>query len=92
MADSPEIILDIISPERSLVHEPVDRVELPGALGRFEVLRNHAPLITSLVEGEVVYRTGDKAARLAVKSGFAEVCENHVNVCVELSAETGNEG
>ncbi|MBP5486356.1 MAG: F0F1 ATP synthase subunit epsilon [Bacteroidales bacterium] len=79
------IILDIISPERTLVHESVLSVELPGTLGRFEVLKDHAPLISSLVEGNIVYKIdGDKDGRITISSGFVEVCDNHVTACVEL--------
>ncbi|MBR4755955.1 MAG: F0F1 ATP synthase subunit epsilon [Bacteroidales bacterium] len=79
------IILDIISPERSLVHESVGSVELPGSFGRFEVLKDHAPLISSLDKGDVVYRMeDDKEGRVSISSGFVEVCGNHVMVCVEL--------
>ena len=79
------IILDIISPERTLVHESVLSVELPGTLGRFEVLKDHASLISSLVEGNIVYKIdGDKDGRITISSGFVEVCDNHVTACVEL--------
>ncbi len=80
-----DIILDIISPERSLVHESVGCVELPGTFGRFEVLKDHAPLISSLDKGDIVYRMGeDKEGRVSISSGFVEVCGNHVTACVEL--------
>ena len=79
------IILDIISPERTLVHESVLSVELPGTLGRFEVLKDHAPLISSLVEGNIVYKIdGGKDGKITISSGFVEVCDNHVTACVEL--------
>ena len=80
-----DIILDIISPERSLVHESVGCVELPGTLGRFEVLKDHAPLISSLEKGDIVYRMGeDKEGCVSISSGFVEICGNHVFACVEL--------
>jgi F-type H+-transporting ATPase subunit epsilon len=77
------ILLDIISPERTLVHENVSFVALPGVAGAFEVLKNHAPLITSLEAGDIRYGLQDGEKRLRVKSGFVEVKENHVTVCVE---------
>ena len=48
------IILDIISPERTLVHESVLSVELPGTMGRFVILKDHAPLVSSLCRGDIV--------------------------------------
>ena len=80
-----DIMLDIISPERSLVHEAVGSVELPGAMGRFVVLKDHAPLISSLVAGDIVYRLSDEdEGRVSIASGFVEVGENKVVACVEI--------
>ena len=75
------IHLDIITPEGTVVCQDVDRVELPGSAGRFVVLKDHAPLISSLVEGEIVY---GQEGRVHISSGFVEVADNHVLACVEL--------
>ena len=79
-----ELVLDVISPERTLVHAVVDSVELPGTKGRFEVLKNHAALISSLEKGRVVFRTGEKTESVDISSGFVEINDNHVVACVEL--------
>ncbi len=79
-----ELVLDVISPERTLVHAVVDSVELPGTKGRFEVLRNHAALISSLEKGRVNYRAGEKVESVGITSGFVEINDNHVVACVEL--------
>ena len=81
---SSAMILDVISPERTLIHAAVDSVELPGSIGRFEVLRNHAALISSLDKGRISYRAGEKTESLEITSGFAEVNDNHIVACVEL--------
>lgn len=78
------MILDVISPERTLVHAAVEAVELPGTKGRFEVLRDHAPLISSLEKGVIAYRNGESTDKVAISSGFVEVNNNHVVACVEL--------
>lgn len=78
------MILYVISPERTLVHAAVEAVELPGTKGRFEVLRDHAPLISSLEKGVIAYRNGESADKVAISSGFVEVNDNHVVACVEL--------
>ncbi len=75
--------LNIISPEGTLVDQEVDRVELPGAKGRFVVLKDHAPIVSSLVEGEIVF--GGHDGIVHIKSGFVEVVDNQVIACVELS-------
>ena len=79
------IQLDIISPVGTIVSQKVWKVELPGAMGRFVVLKDHAPLVTSLVEGEIVFgiREG-KDGVTHILSGFAEVAGNHVTACVEV--------
>lgn len=79
-----EMILDVISPERTLVHAAVEAVELPGMKGRFEVLLDHAPLISSLEKGVIAYRNGEGTDKVAISSGFVEVNDNHVVACVEL--------
>lgn len=62
----------------------VSKVELPGKMGRFMVLYNHAPLISSLVEGDVVYHGPDGRNLVRISGGFVEVYDNNVKVCVEL--------
>ena len=79
-----ELILDVISPERTLVHAVVDSVELPGTKGRFEVLKDHAALISSLEKGRVAYRIGEKTESVDISSGFVEINDNHIVACVEL--------
>ena len=79
-----EMILDVISPERTLVHAAVEAVELPGTKGRFEVLLDHAPLISSLEKGVIAYLNGEGTDKVAISSGFVEVNDNHVVACVEL--------
>ena len=78
------IKLHIVSPEGTLVEQAVSSVTLPGTLGPFMVLRNHAPIISSLEKGDIVYVSGDKEKRLSISEGFAEVRDNQVDVCVEI--------
>lgn len=75
--------LEIISPERIVFTGEVDKISLPGTLGQFSILPKHAPLISSLKEGDIAYSTaeGDKVIR--IDSGFAEVRNNKVSVCIE---------
>lgn len=78
------ILLEISSPEATLVKMMVGSVTLPGAAGSFEVLKDHAPLISSLDPGIIKYSTGTEERTLSVKSGFVEVRNNKVSVCVEV--------
>ncbi len=80
-----EISLIIMSPENVLEECTVSLVRLPGKSGAFEVLKDHAPLITALDAGDVEYVTSDgEQKKVPVKSGFAEIRKNKVSVCVEL--------
>ena len=67
------IKLSIVTPERSLVNEQVDELQIPGADGYLGVLPGHAPLFTELKVGELSYRKGNTWTSLAVAWGFAEV-------------------
>ena len=78
------IKLHIVSPERTLVEAAVEAVTLPGTLGPFEVLKNHAALISSLEKGDIVYVSEGVEQRLTILSGFVEVRDNHVDACVEV--------
>ena len=89
--NSSKIFLDVITPEKNLAHTEVDSVELPGTLGRFEVLKDHAALLSSLTEGVITYRAGDQTTSLPVKSGFVEVLDNKVTACVETSEPADTE-
>ena len=78
------MMLEILSPEQKLFSGEVESVTLPGTLGEFSVLKRHAPLISSLNQGEIKYRlkNGDEQ-RVAIRNGFVEVLKNHVSVCIE---------
>lgn len=76
--------LDIITPQKTLFSGTVDSVTLPGTLGSFTILTDHAPMISSLrINGKISYTQETKTETLVIESGFAEVWKNHVIVCVE---------
>ena len=77
--------LKIVSPERIEFEGEVKSVLVPGTLGQFQILVNHAPIISSLEKGKVVYDlpSGEKK-ELSIIGGFVEVQKNVVRVCVEL--------
>ena len=62
----------------------VESVTLPGTVGSFTVLNNHAPIISSLETGKISYKDANGKADITVKSGFAEVQNNVLSVCVEF--------
>lgn len=75
--------LDITSSHTTLFHGEVESVTLPGELGSFTVLRNHASLLSSLTDGEIVYKTaGGEEGAVPVQGGVVDVDNNVVSVCV----------
>ena len=78
------IKLHIVSPEGTLVETTVSAVTLPGTLGPFEVLKDHAALISSLDKGDIVYVSEGREHRAPIAEGFVEVRDNQVDVCVEV--------
>jgi len=75
--------LDIISPENILFTGEITSVTLPGKKGAFTVLENHAPLISSLEKGSIHVISEQKEQMIAINSGFIEVKNNVITVCVE---------
>jgi F0F1-type ATP synthase, epsilon subunit (mitochondrial delta subunit) len=76
--------LEILSPERTLYKGDVDVVTLPGTLGRFTILQDHAPMVSSLKEGIIRIKPYEgEEVELSIKGGFVEVKRNEVSVCVE---------
>lgn len=77
--------LKIISPEKIVFNGDVESVLVPGTLGSFEILNDHAPIISSLEVGNVEYGPVDGPKEiLAIKGGFVEVKKNEVSLCVEI--------
>ncbi len=76
--------LRIVSPERIEFDGEVINVTVPGTMGMFEILENHAPIISSLDKGVVEYTTSEGRKRLDVLAGFVSVKKNEVSVCVEV--------
>ncbi len=83
MADT--IQLEIVTPDRLLVNEQVEEVEIPGKSGYLEAMPQHAPLITELAPGELTYKSGGKMNRLAVSWGFAEVLPDKVTILAQTA-------
>ena len=84
MAQGDCIFLRIMTREKTLVEKTVSKVSLPGSRSAFMVLRNHAPLITSLEKGDVKYESEGVEGIVSITSGFVEVNDNMVTVCAEV--------
>ncbi len=85
MALPTHIDLQIVTPERRIVQEQVDEVEIPGSEGYFGVLPGHTPLLASLAVGELWYRKGQEKFYLSIASGFAEVLPDRVTILARIA-------
>jgi F-type H+-transporting ATPase subunit epsilon len=79
------IQLEIVTPERLVVNDTADDVQIPGRSGYLGILPGHAPLITELAVGEIAYRRAGQIKRLAVAWGFAEVLSEKVTILAETA-------
>ncbi len=77
--------LELVTPDRAIVHEQVDEVEIPGADGYFGVLPGHTPLLAALSAGVLWYRKGTEKVYLSVAYGFAEVQPDRVTILAQLA-------
>jgi F-type H+-transporting ATPase subunit epsilon len=85
MALPAHIDLQIVTPDRRIVQEQVDEVEIPGAEGYFGVLPGHTPLLASLAIGELWYRKGQEKFFLSIAFGFAEVLPDRVTILARIA-------
>lgn len=76
------MILRIVSPEKVLFKGEVKMVKLPGTAGQFTVLENHAPLISTLAAGEIIYKVAEVEKSTTIRGGVVEVRDNDVVVCI----------
>lgn len=90
MSSPAHLTLEIVTPDRALVHEDVDEVQLPATEGYVGILPGHTPLLTGLQVGQFWYRKGTEKFYLSVASGFAEVLPDRVRL-LALVAERAEE-
>lgn len=84
MADTNHLQVRLVTPDRILVDQSADAVEVPSKAGYFEVLYGHAPLLALLGPGEVRLHGGEAGEqRFSVTRGFAEVLPERVTILAE---------
>jgi len=88
MAES--IHLEVVTPSGPIVSDDVDIVSAPGYGGDFGVLANHAPFLSTIKIGSLIYKKDGKDNYLMVSGGFCEVSNNKITFLVE-SAEAGHQ-
>jgi F-type H+-transporting ATPase subunit epsilon len=81
--------LEIVTPEKHILAETVDYVEVPGQEGYMGILPGHAPLLSELGFGTLYYRKGSDIQYFAVLSGFVEVLPGRVIVLADACERAG---
>lgn len=84
MALPTKLALEIVTPDRSLVREEVDEVQVPGSEGYLGILPGHTPLLATMKVGELWYRIGQEKHFLAIAGGFVEVLPDRVTVLAQI--------
>ena len=78
------IYLDIITPEKLLFAGEIKIVKLPGTLGSFEIMENHAPMISTLTKGKIKVKDANGViSNFEISTGLVEVSNNEIKVLVE---------
>jgi F-type H+-transporting ATPase subunit epsilon len=80
-----KIELEVVTPERFVLDQKVESIEMPGKDGYLGILPGHAPLLTELGVGILTYQKGAEVRRLTVVNGYAEVLPDRVIVLAEVS-------
>jgi len=75
--------LTILSPEKEIFSGAVKSVKVPGTVGYFQMLDNHAPIVSSLQKGEVsIVKTNGEKMTFSVNGGFVEMLNNEVALLI----------
>ena len=83
------INLEIVTPEKKVVDEEVEAVNIPTAKGMIGILINHAPLISTLKPGILSYKKKGSTINLFISGGFVEVSDDKVSVLADASEKSG---
>lgn len=76
--------LDIVSPEKELFNGEAKSITLPGTIGSFTILPQHAPIVSSLRAGTLIYVTEDGEEHVQeIQGGFVEMNNDNVSVCID---------
>lgn len=75
--------LEIITPDKKVFEGEVEAATFPGTDGEFQVLKDHAPIISSLAKGQLVYRDNEGDHSVGIDSGVVEVLNNTIIVLAQ---------
>lgn len=81
------MLLEIVTPDKKVFEGEVNAVTFPGSDGEFQVLNDHAPLISSLGKGSLRIAASGQNEEMIVDGGVVEVLNNHIIVLAESVSE-----
>ena len=79
--------LEIITPEKKIFEGEVNIATFPGSDGSFQVMNDHAPLVSLLKEGDVIYKSKEATKQVKITGGVVEVQKNKVILLADGIAE-----
>ncbi len=79
--------LEIITPDKTLFEGEVESATFPGSKGSFQVLKNHAAIISSLDKGKVTLKSNKEVQEIMISGGIVEVLKNNIIVLAEEVVE-----
>lgn len=79
--------LEIVTPDKKVYEGAATGVQVPGIKGSFEVLENHAPLVSALSVGTVRVSNGSTTEHYAIDGGVIEVLKNQVVILAESAVK-----
>ena len=83
--------LIVLTPEKEIFQGNIESVKVPGTTGQFEILRGHAPIVSSLVTGEVrIITASGERQTFHITKGFIEVLGEEVSLLVQGAEEKNN--
>lgn len=81
--------LEIVTPEKKVLSEPVESVSIPTASGEIGILTNHAPLISAIKPGILSFTKSGATEKMVISGGFVEVSSNNVSVLADVAEAAG---
>ena len=78
--------LEIVTPDKKVFSGEINAVTFPGSGGQFQLLKDHAPIVSTLAQGDIVIEVGGKKESFVVDGGVLEVSNNNILVLAESIA------
>jgi F-type H+-transporting ATPase subunit epsilon len=75
--------LNILTPDKLVYEGTVTAVTVPGVSGSFQILKDHAPIISTLADGDIIIKVNNQEKTIGIKGGVVEVLDNRIIILAE---------